>query len=149
MATYQQLQPLKHMESKCPREFGLGVCLNPWCYWNGQITTQNRAQNRKRMMRPLTEYTWANLSFSQWGGVLQHVHDDGEELIHPFPHLQPAHLWYKYRKNRHTLHHFKWTNDTSCKIWELKWFFTLLWALHICFTNSLNARQFITKIWKQ
>ena len=34
----------------------------------------------------------AHLSLGEGGGVLQHVHDDGEQLVHPLPHLQATHL---------------------------------------------------------
>jgi len=34
----------------------------------------------------------SHLSLGQRGGVLQHVHDDGKQLVHPLPHLQTAHL---------------------------------------------------------
>lgn len=46
------------------------------------------AQSRARVRGVRTTY----LSFGQRRRVLQHVHDDGEELVHPLPHLQAAHL---------------------------------------------------------
>lgn len=33
-----------------------------------------------------------HLPFGQQGGILEHVHDDDKELIHPLPHFQATHL---------------------------------------------------------